>query len=147
MVFYASGHQWWNATFDFARKTLKLFSEATEAEIEKSMKINEIERNKNWSTALKIYASRQGLPLEQVLEQEADNVLENKTLFREDIMTDTATLIQIKKEEIRRQWQSDLNQMRMLEEKAQQRKISLEEMIEIDINWVIEKQIEKGELY
>ena len=147
VVFYASGHQWWNATFDFARKTLKLFSEATEAEIEKSMKINEIERNKNWSTALKIYASRQGLPLEQVLEQEADNVLENKTLFREDIMTDTATLIQIKKEEIRRQWQSDLNQMRMLEEKAQERKISLEEMIEIDINWVIEKQIEKGELY
>ena len=81
------------------------------------------------------------------MEQEADNVLENKTLFREDIMTDTATLIQIKKEEIRRQWQSDLNQMRMLEEKAQERKISLEEMIEIDINWVIEKQIEKGELY
>ena len=147
VVFYAAGHQWREASFGFTKETLKLFENLSDADALRYLKINEIEGDKEWLLALKAYASQQEMSLEEVLGLEANNVLENKALIREGISTDTASLIQIKKNELRRQWKLNPNQMKVLAKKAMENNLSVEEMMERDIQWVINYQLENGELF
>ena len=147
VVFYLVGHQWWKATCGFATDALKLFNQATEAEILEARQMNAIEFDEEWLSQLKVYASQHGIALEEALRGEADNVLENKALFREGIVVDTAILIQMKKEEIIKKWRNSPDQMRMFEQKAKDRKLTVEEMLEKDAQWVVDRKMEKGELF
>ena len=147
VVFYSAGHQWCEATYGFATDALKLFEQATEADIAKARLMNDIERDREWLSQLKVYASQNDVALEDALSGEADNVLENKALYREDIVVDTAILIQMRKEEIIKKWRSSPDQMKKFEKKAKDRGLTIEEMIEKDAQWVIERQIENGELF
>lgn len=147
VVFYLVGHQWWKATCGFATDALQLFNQATEAEILEARQMNAIEFDEEWFSQLKVYASQHGIALEEALRGEADNVLENKALFREGIVVDTAILIQMKKEEIIKKWRNSPDQMRMFEQKAKDRKLTVEEMLEKDAQWVVDRQMEKGELF
>ena len=147
VVFYAAGHQWREATFGFTKEALQLFDGVSEDDIMKAKRISQIERDKDWLMALSMYASTNELPLEDVLVMEADNVKENKPLLREGVVVDSASFVQFKKDELIRQWRSDPKQMRVIEEKAKERNLPFEVMLEKDAQWVINYQIENGKLF
>ena len=147
VVFYSAGHQWWEATYGFAADALQLFRQASETDITKARLMNDIEHDKDWLSRLKIYASQKSVSLEEILRDEADNVLENQALLRDSVVKDTAAFIQIKKAEIMRQWRGNAEQMKQIEEKAKKRNLSVEVMLEKDAQWVIDRQIENGELF
>ena len=147
VVFYAAGHQWREGTFGFVEDALKQFSQATETDIAKARMANDIERDKDWLLALKIYASTHDKPLEETLLQEAENMLNDRTLLREGIVLDTAEIIRIKKEEIMRNFRASPVHTKLIEEKAEKRGITFEEMLEIDAQWVVKQRLEKGELF
>lgn len=147
VVCYASGHQWREGTFGFVEDALTLFGQATETDIALAKTANDIERDKDWLLTLKIYASNHNQPLEETLLQEADNILNNKALLRNDMVLDTAEIIRIKKEEIMRGWRYSPNQVKMIEEKAEKNGVTFEEMLERDAQWVVREMLKNGELF
>ena len=74
-------------------------------------------------------------------------MLNDKTLLREGIVLDTAEIIRIKKEEIMRNFRASPVHTKLIEEKAEKRGITFEEMLEIDAQWVVKQRLEKGELF
>ena len=53
----------------------------------------------------------------------------------------------MKKIEIMEQWRHNPEMINMIQQKAKERDISFEEMLEKDALWVINQKIEKGELF
>lgn len=203
VVFYSAGHQWWEATYGFAKDALlqlcvsdSLFEAAvddrtkrmrnyegyadmTEEEVRNNMaymlrndpelipgldgeemptirnteRINEaltisrIRNNKDWLNALSFYATQHGMSTDDALSEEAHRIARGETSLREEIVIDTAAYIQMKKQEIIDNWRSNPDQMRKMQEKANGRGLSVEEMIEKDAQWIINKKIEEGKLF
>ena len=203
VVFYSAGHQWWEATYGFAKDALlqlcvsdslfeatvtdyanrfrdkEGYNDLTEEELRKNMvwmlkndpelipgldgeempsirntkrihetlTINQIRNDKDWLTKLNVYATQQGLSLDQVLQQEAARMAKEETLLREEIVIDTTTFIYMKKQQIMEQWRHNPEMIKMIEQKAKERGISFEEMLEKDAQWVINQKAEKGELF
>lgn len=203
VVFYSAGHQWWEATYGFAKDALlqlcvsdSLF-EATVTDyanrfrdkegyndlmeeelrnnmtwmlkndpelipgldgeempsirntkrIHETLTINQIRNDKDWLTKLNVYATQQGLSLDQVLQQEAARMAKEETLLREEIVIDTTAFIYMKKQQIMEQWRHNPEMIKMIEQKAKERDLSFEEMLEKDAQWVINQKAEKGELF
>ena len=203
VVFYSAGHQWWEATYGFAKDALlqlcvsdSLFEAAvddrtkrmrnyegyadmTEEEVRNNMaymlrndpelipgldgeemptirnteRINEaltisrIMGDKDWLNALSFYATQHGMSTDDALSEEAHRIARGETSLREEIVIDTAAYIQMKKQEIIDNWRSNPDQMRKMQEKANGRGFSVEEMIEKDAQWIINKKIEEGKLF
>ncbi len=203
VVFYSAGHQWWEATYGFAKDALlqlcvsdSLFEAAvddrtkrmrnyegyadmTEEEVRNNMaymlrndpelipgldgeemptirnteRINEaltisrIMGDKDWLNALSFYATQHGMSTDDALSEEAHRIARGETSLREEIVIDTAAYIQMKKQEIIDNWRSNPDQMRKMQEKANGRGLSVEEMIEKDAQWIINKKIEEGKLF
>ena len=147
VVCYAAGHQWWQGTFGFVGDALWQFKQASEADIAKARLMNDIERDEDWLLTLKLYGFRHALPLEEVLGLEADRVMSGEPLLREGMVVDTAVLMQIKIEELKRDWRLYPKQLRLIEEKAKKNGITFEEMLDRDARWVANQMLEKGELF
>ena len=115
--------------------------------IEKALAIKPIRNDKDWFNAIKMYASLNSITIDNAMMEEVDRMAKGKQLIRDEFVFDTAAFIQMKKQEIRQQWQQNADIMKMLRQKAEERNQPLEEVFEKDIQWVINKQIEKGELF
>ena len=203
VVFYSAGHQWWEATYSFAKDALlqlcvsdSLFEatvtemadkfrnhdgydDLTEEElrgqmkwmlrnnpelipglegedmptirnterIKKAMSTNYIKTDKVWFTALQMYATQQSLSIDDALQEEANRLIKNEPLIRDEVVFDTAVFIQMKKQEIIKNWRPNPKIMQMIQQKAKERNLTIEEMLEQDAQWVINKQIEEGSLF
>lgn len=203
VVFYSAGHQWWEATYNFAKDALlqlcvsdSLFEasvtdyanrfrnmegyvDLTEEELRKDMAwmlrndpelipgldgeemptirnterikealtISEIRSDKDWFTALSFYAVQHGMSTDDALLEEAHRIARGESPLREEIVIDTAAYIQMKKQEIIKNWRSNPDQTRQMQQKANDRGISLEEMFEKDAQWIIDRKIEEGKLF
>ena len=203
VVFYSAGHQWWEATYSFAKDALLQFCvsdslfEATVTEmadkfrnhdgyddlteeelrgqmkwmlrnnpelipglegedmptirnterIKKAMSTNYIKTDKEWLTALQMYATQQSLSIDDALQEEANRLIKNEPLIRDEIVFDTAVFIQMKKQEIIKNWRPNPKIMQMIQQKAKERNLPIEVMLEQDAQWVINKQIEEGSLF
>ena len=70
-----------------------------------------------------------------------------ESLIRDEVVFDTATFIQMRKQEIMEQWRYNTEMINMIQQKANERGITFEEMLEKDAQWFINQKIEKGELF
>ena len=203
VVFYSAGHQWWEATYGFAKDALlqlcvsdslfeasvddytkkmhnyEGYADMTEEEVRKNMaymlrndpelipgldgeemptirnteRINEaltisrIRGDKDWLNALNFYAVQNGMSPDDALREEARRIAFGETSLREETVIDTAAYIQMKKQEIIDNWHGNPDQMQKMQEKANDRGLSVEEMIEKDAQWIINKKIEEGKLF
>jgi hypothetical protein len=109
--------------------------------------INQIRNDKDWLSTLNIYASQHGLQIDDVLQQEASRITRGELLLRDEFTIDTATFIQMKKQEIMEQWKHNPEMKKMIQQKAKERGFTFEVMLEKDVQWVINQKIEKGELF
>ena len=203
VVFYSAGHQWWEATYGFAKDALlqlcvsdSLFeatvadyvnksrnkdgySDLTEEELRDNIvwmlknnpelipgldgdsmptirntkriheiqTINQIRNDKDWLSTLNIYASQHALQIDDVLQEEAARINRGELLLRDEFTIDTAAFIQMKKQEIMEQWKLNPEMIKMIQQKAKERGLTFEVMLEKDAQWVIDQKIEKGELF
>ena len=203
VVFYSAGHQWWEATYGFAKDALlqlcvsdSLFeatvtdyanksrnkdgySDLTEKELRDNIvwmlknnpelipgldgdsmptirntkrineiqTINQIRNDKDWLSTLNIYASQHALQIDDVLQEEAARINRGELLLRNEFTIDTAAFIQMKKQEIMEQWKLNPEMIKMIQQKAKERGLTFEVMLEKDAQWVIDQKIEKGELF
>ena len=115
--------------------------------IEQAMTVNRIRDDKDWVKSLLLYASQQSISLDDALKEEANRMDRGESLIRDEVVFDTATFIQMKKQEIMEQWRYNTEMINMIQQKANERGITYEEMLEKDALWVINQQIEKGELF
>ena len=203
VVFYSAGHQWWEATYGFAKDALlqlcvsdslfevsitdyanrmrhqEGYNDFTEEElrdnmtwmlkndpelipglggedmptirnterIEQAMTVNRIRDDKDWVKSLLLYATQQSISLDDALKEEANRMDRGESLIRDEVVFDTATFIQMKKQEIMEQWRYNTEMINMIQQKANERGITFEEMLEKDAQWFINQKIEKGELF
>lgn len=203
VVFYSAGHQWWEATYGFAKDALlqlcvsdslfeasvtdyanrfrdmKGYDDLTEEELRKNMAwmlkndpelipgldgedmptirnterieealgINRIRNDKDWLNALSFYAVQHDMSADEALRKEAHRIAHGESPLRDEIVIDTVAYIQMKKQEIIKNWRSNPDQMRQMQEKANERNHTLEEMLEIDAQWIIDRKIEEGKLF
>ena len=109
--------------------------------------INQIRNDKDWLNALSMYAMQQGLSIDDALQEEANRVTRGEPVLRDEIVVDTATFILMKKQQIMEQWRHNPDMIKMLQQKAKDRNLTFDEMLEKDAQWVIDNKIEKGELF
>lgn len=203
VVFYSAGHQWWEATYGFAKDALlqlcvsdslfeatindfanrfrnkEGYANLTKEELRENIAwmlrndpelipglegdcmptirntkriseiqtINQIRNDKDWLSTLNIYATQHGLQIDDVLQQEASRITRGELLLRDEFTIDTATFIQMKKQEIMEQWKHNPEMKKMIQQKAKERGVTFEVMLEKDVQWVINQKIEKGELF
>jgi hypothetical protein len=203
VVFYSAGHQWWEATYGFAKDALlqlcvsdslfeatvtnmakqmcnyEGYSDMTEEEvrnnmaymlrndpelipglegenmptirntkrIEQALFANRIKADKDWLSSIQMYATKKAISLDDALKEEAKRMDQGKSLIRDEVVFDTATFIQMKKLEIMEKWRHNPEMVNMIQQKAKKRNLSFEVMLEKDALWVINQQIEKGELF
>lgn len=203
VVFYSAGHQWWEATYGFAKDALlqlcvsdslfeasvssysdryrnkEAYSDLTEEElrdnivwmlkndpelipgldgddmptirntkrIEEALAVNKIKADKGWLSSIQMYAAQNTISIDDALRVEADRMARGEALLRDEFVFDTAVFIQLKKEEIIKNWRGNPDQMRMIQQKANDRGFSLEVMLEKDAQWVINQKIEQGTLF
>lgn len=203
VVFYSAGHQWWEATYGFAKDALlqlcvsdslfeasvssysdryrnkEAYSDLTKEElrdnivwmlkndpelipgldgddmptirntkrIEEALAVNKIKADKGWLSSIQMYAAQNTISIDDALRVEADRMARGEVLLRDEFVFDTAVFIQLKKEEIIKNWRGNPDQMRMIQQKANDRGLSLEVMLEKDAQWVINQKIEQGTLF
>ena len=108
---------------------------------------NLIANDKQWSTALRIQASRTGRHFDDLLDEEAENVLLGRPLMRQEIQVDTASIIEFEVNKLMEQWRNNAESVKYLEDKAQERGMTFEEMLEADARWVVNERLQNGELF
>ena len=115
--------------------------------IEEALGINRIRNDKDWLNALSFYAVQHDMSTDEALRKEAHRIAHGESPLRDEIVIDTVAYIQMKKQEIIKNWRSNPDQMRQMQEKANERNHTLEEMLEIDAQWIIDRKIEEGKLF
>ena len=108
---------------------------------------NAIANDKQWCTALRIQASRTGRLFDNILEEEAENVLLGRPLIRQEIQVDTASIIEYEVGKLLNQWRNNAESVKYLEDKAQERGMTFEEMREADARWVVNERLANGDLF
>ena len=203
VVFYSAGHQWWEATYGFAKDALlqlcvsdslfeatvadyvnrfrnkEGYTDLTEEELRNNavwmlknnpelipgldgesmptirntkrineiQTINQIRNDKDWLSTLNIFAAQHAIQIDDVLQQEAARITQGELLLRDEVTIDTAAFIQMKKQEIMEQWKLNPEMTKMIQQKAKERGLTFEVMLEKDALWVVNQKIEKGELF
>ena len=115
--------------------------------IQIAQQANAIDADKQWKTALRVEASRSGRHYEDVLQQEVNNVINGWPLLRQEITIDTAAIIQLEVEKLMNQWRNNAESIKYLENKAKERGMTFEEMLEADARWVVDERLRNGELF
>lgn len=108
---------------------------------------NAIANDKPWSTALRIQASRTGRLFDDILDEEAENVLNGRPLICQDIQVDTASVIEFEVKKLMNQWRNNPESIKFLEGKAQENGKTFETVLEEDARWVVDERLRNGELF
>ena len=108
---------------------------------------NAIANDKEWRQAIKMAALKSQRSFDEMLDEEAHNVLAGRSLLRDSIIIDTASVIQFEVEKLMKLWRNDAESIKYIENKAQERGLSFEEMLEADARWVVNERLKNGELF
>ena len=108
---------------------------------------NAIANDKQWRQAIKLAASRAERSFGEMLDEEAQNVLAGRSLIRESVIIDTATVIQLEIEQLKQRWLNDPENVKFLEEQAKKRGKDFETVLEEDAHWVVNERLRNGELF
>ena len=108
---------------------------------------NAIANDKPWSTALRIQASRTGRHYDDILDEEAENVLFGRPLMRQEIQVDTVSVIEFEVSKLMEQWRNNPESIKFLEGKAQENGKTFETVLEEDARWVVNERLRNGELF
>ena len=109
----------------------------------KTTAIKMIEKDSKWVNTLKKHAKYRGKTLIFMKDLEADNIINNRVLFRDIDPKIGDSLFQKKVDEMVSSWKKDPNTVKTMTEKAESRKITLEKMYRLDAIWVIDNYPEK----
>ena len=115
--------------------------------IQKTQQAVAIDNDKQWQTALRVVASQTDRSYQEVLQEEVDNLVAGRSLLRDAIIVDTATIIQLEVEKLINQWRNNPESIRFLEEKAKQNGKTFETVLEEDARWVVNERLRNGELF
>ena len=115
--------------------------------IEQAKFTNRIKADKDWLSTIQMYATKQAISFDEALHEEANRLLKNESLIRDEYVFDTAVFIQMKKQEIIKSWRPNPKIMQMIQQKAKERDLPIDVVLEQDAQWVINKQIEEGSLF
>ena len=83
-------------------------------------------------------------PLEKVLEIEALNVINGNHLLKDDTEVSDEALFNAKVARIKKELRNNPEAMESIEKKAKERGCSVEEMLELDAQWVVNYQNNKN---
>ena len=115
--------------------------------IQLAQQANAIANDKQWKTALNIQASRTGRPFDELLDEEAENVMFGRPLMRQEIQVDTASVIEFEVNKLMEQWRNNPESIKFLEGKAQENGKTLETVLQEDAIWVVNERLRNGELF
>ena len=115
--------------------------------INEALTIRRIRNDKDWMNALSFYAMQLGMNTDDALREEAHRIARGESPLREEIVIDTAVYIQMKKLEIIKGWQNNPDKLREMQQKASDNNQPLDTVFERNARWVINQQIENGELF
>ena len=115
--------------------------------IEKAMSVNRIRNDKDWLTALSVYATQHAISIDEALQEEAAHIARGEPMLRDEVVVDTATFIQMKKQQIMEQWRHNPEMIKMIEQKAKENNLTFEVTLEKDVQWFLNQKIEEGELF
>lgn len=138
VVFNACSHQWYDGTMGFAKRVLDDLKNRDLVTL--SLKMNEIEADTYWMKALKIQSAALSKSLEEVLEIEANNVLNKNVSLRDNTEVNEAALFNARVKEVKEKLRNNPEAMESIKQKAKKRKVTIEEMLELDAKWIIEHQ-------
>ena len=142
VIFSACSHQWYDGTMGFAKGILEDLNDRELVKL--SLTMNEIEADTNWIKALKIQTELLSEPLEKVLEIEALNVINGNHLLKDDTEVSDEALFNAKVARIKKELRNNPEAMESIEKKAKERGCSVEEMLELDAQWVVNYQNNKN---
>ncbi len=108
---------------------------------------NRIADDKQWQTKLRIAAMQKGKTLNDIMDEEAQNVMLGRPLLSDAVSIDTASIIMIEVEKLKNQWHNDPQMINFLEDKAKENGKTLEVVFEEDAQWVVNQKLKKGELF
>ena len=108
---------------------------------------NAIANDKQWRQAIKVAASRAERSFDEMLDEEVQNVLMGRSLIRESVVVDTASVIQFEVERLMKQWMNNPESIKYLEDKAKQKGKAFETVLEEDARWVVNERLKNGELF
>jgi len=108
---------------------------------------NRIAADKQWLTALRVAASQADRPFDEVLDEEAENVVLGRALLRDAVQVDTAAVVQMEVEKLINHWRNDPQMMQFLENKAKENGKPFEEVLKGDAIWVVNQRLYNGELF
>lgn len=146
VIYYSAGHQWWQTSYGFLEDAIQQLN-VSDSLIQLTRQMNAIRNDEHWKKAIQIQASMQGTSFDQMLRQEATNVICGNPLLKDITPMDKESIIRIEKEKIENIWRSNSTIMNQIKEKAKAKGISVDSMLKLDIQWVINQKIEKGELF
>ena len=138
VVFSSCSHQWYEGTKGFAQSTLDDLKNRDLVKI--SLIMNEIEQDTNWIKALKIQASSLSKPLEEVLEIEANNILNDNTLFKDNTVISDNVIFRARVDKVKEEMRGKPELLRSIKKKAKIKGVTIEEMLELDATWVVSHQ-------
>jgi hypothetical protein len=115
--------------------------------IKEALTISHIRNDKDWANALSFYAVQHAISTDDALREEARRISVGESLLREEIVIDTVAYIQMKKQEIIKGWRNNPDKLREMRQKASDNNQPLDTVFERNARWVINQQIENGELF
>lgn len=108
---------------------------------------NLIVQDKLWLLALEMKAFKTDIPLDQLIDTEAENIVFGKPLLRQDVSLDTVSIIQFKTEKLIQQWLDSQDMVEYLKDKAIQKGKTFETVLQEDARWVVNERLRNGELF
>lgn len=167
VVYYSAGHQWWEATYGFAKDALmqlcvsdSLFEATVADRMDRlrhtkgyeDMTDDELRANITWmlNNDPELIPGLEGEAMPTIRNTKRIEAALNEislTQTTNGIVTDTAAFIRAKKDEMIEAWRNYPEQMEMIRKKARERGLPIDTILEKDAQWVIKQQIENGELF
>ena len=113
-----------------------------------ALAIRDIKRDPKWMVKLRYQSTIQQLPLDDILKAEAQNILNGRTLMRDTTQAVTREeYVSSFVEAMMKQLRSNPETVKHIEEKAVTNNMTFEQQLEADARWVINYQIDQGEIY
>lgn len=101
-----------------------------------------INNDKEWIKALKTQAALQSKPLDAILAEETDNFLNGRPLLRDNTIVSDSLIYDYEVNIIIDELKSSSEKMDMIRQKAKERSISIEEMLILDAQWIVDHRDE-----
>ena len=112
------------------------------------MAIKQIKKDPDWVVKLRCQATYQSLPFDQIMKTEAQNLLNNSILLRDNTPTiSREAYVESFVDAMTQQMVGSPEMVTMIEQKAANNNTTYEEQLKADARWIVNSQIDSGEIY